>query len=202
MWGSHSPQWAFPGLGVQRPLFVGGTPERHGGLSILRLLVNSGGPVGREQQMLCEGSLEERHLLHVVEFWWGRDTGGSLCSEQGAWDGGGEGPQSCSQDAGSRRAPVPPSLPQGRKGRVPMCTILPSPSCGSSLAVQLDSQQARCIALAQPSTPGRQSCSLSPECPSCGAARNPQVWGRRGECSAPWVLSLCHVGSGFSVCLG
>lgn len=64
------------------------------------------------------------------------------------------------------------------------------------------SQQACCIALAQPSTPGRQSCSLSPECPSCGAARDPQVWGRRGECSAPWVFSLCHVGSGFSVYLG
>ena len=68
----------------------------------------------------------------------GLGHGRSLCLEQGAWDGGREGPQGCSQDAGSRRAPVPPGLPQGRKGRVPMCAILPSPSCSGSLPVQLD----------------------------------------------------------------
>ena len=27
--------------------------------------------------MLCEGSLGERHLLHIVEFWWGWGTGGA-----------------------------------------------------------------------------------------------------------------------------
>lgn len=153
--GSHSPQWAFPGLGVQRPLSVGWTPERRGGLSIIWLLVSSGGPVGREQHVLCEGSLGEGHLLHIVEFWWGRGAGEASAQSREPVRGQGGFPgllSGCWQP----ESPSPARPAQGRKGRVPMCAILPSPSCLrlSGCAARW-SRQAHCIVLAQPSTPGR-----------------------------------------------
>lgn len=188
---------------MQCPLFVGGTPERRGGLSILQLLVNSGGPVGREQQMLCEGSLGERHLLHVVEFWWGRGTRGEPLLRAGSLGWGWGGSPGLLSGCWQPESPSPARPATGQEGQSSHVRHPAQPFLRQlSGRAARRSQQACCIALAQPSTPGRQSCSLSPECPSCGAARDAQVWGRRGECSAPWVFSLCHVGSGFSVYLG
>lgn len=193
VWGGHSPQWAFPGLGVQRPLFVEWTPERRGGWvvpwegssrcsvrgvwgsRIYYTLWSSGGVGAQAEPLFRAGSLG-----------WGR--GGSPGLLSGCWQ-----PES----------PSPARPATGQEGqsshvRHPAQPFLRRLSAGAARR----SRQAHCITLAQPSIPGRQSCSLSPECPSCGAAKNPQVWGRRGECRALWVLTLCHVGSGFSVYLG
>lgn len=160
-----------------------------------------GGPVGREQQMLCEGSLGERHLLHVVEFWWGWGTGGASAQSREPGMGAGRVPRAALRMLAAE-SPSPARPATGQEGqsshvRHPAQPFLQRLSAGAARR----SRQAHCITLAQPSTPGRQSCSLSPECPSCGAAKNPQVWGRRGECRALWVPTLCHVGSGFSVYL-
>lgn len=123
---------------MQHPLFVGWTPERHGGLSIIWLLVSLGGPVGREQQVLCEGSLGERHLLHIVEFWWGRGTGGASAQSREPVRGTGSVPRAALR---MLAAGEPQSRPAGHKaGRAefpcaPSCPALPAGGC---LAVQLD----------------------------------------------------------------
>ena len=88
-----------------------------------------GGPVGREQQMLCEGSLGEPHLLHVVEFWWGWGTGGASVQSREPGMGAGRVPRAALR---MLAAGEPQSRPAcHRAGRAefpcaPSCPALPA----------------------------------------------------------------------------
>lgn len=201
VWGSHSPQWAFQGWVCRAPCLWEGHRREWS--------LHPPAPcelrwsVGREQQMLCEGSLEERHLLRCGVLV-GRDTERGASAQSRAWDRGGEGSPELLSGCWQPESPShqPATGQEGQSSHMPSCPALPA-AWLSGRAARRSARRCTWRLPPSPPTPGRQSCSLSPQCPSCGAARNPQeVWGRRGECSAPWVLSLCHVGSGFSVCPG